>query len=72
MDPNNTYIQPGFGGMSTEPFRFISIPESGYYFMCVLSGKSPDNWSVSIISSPAIPPPGAGSVVTRPAGQGTA
>jgi hypothetical protein len=72
MDPNNTYIQPGFGGMSTEPFRFITIPESGYYFMCVLSGKSPDNWSVSIISSPAIPPPGAGPVVTRPAGQGTA
>jgi hypothetical protein len=71
MDPNNTYIQPGFSGISPEPFRFITIPESGYYFMCVLSGKSPDNWSASIIPVPAIPPQGPGPVINRSIGNGT-
>jgi hypothetical protein len=71
MDPNNTYVQPGFSGMSPEPFRFITIPESGYYFMCVLSGKSPDNWSASIVSLPAISPRGPGPVINWSIGNGT-
>ena len=71
MDPNNTYVQPGFSGISPEPFRFITIPESGYYFMCVLSGKSPDNWSASIVSLSAIPRGNQGPAINWSIGNGT-
>jgi len=72
IDPNNTYVQPGFGVASPETFRFVSIPESGTYFLSVYSDKSPNNWSVSIITLPEIPLSlGPGPVITQVKGNGT-
>ncbi|MCX6701270.1 MAG: hypothetical protein NTV68_15360 [Methanomicrobiales archaeon] len=72
MDPNNTYVQPGFGVDSPETFRFVLIPESGTYFVTVLAEKSPNDWSASIISVPIIPLPlGPARFIPQPSGNGT-
>jgi hypothetical protein len=64
-DANNTYVQPGFGLLSAETFRFIEIPESGTYFMSVLPRTDPSPWNASIIISPTIPPMGMGPVMNE-------
>lgn len=72
MDPNNTFVQPGFGVDSPETFRFVSIPESGTYFINVISEKSPNDWSASIIPAPTIPLPlGPVRFIPQPSGNGT-
>jgi hypothetical protein len=63
MDANNTYVQPGFGENSPHPFLFITITESGDYFMNTVSRTNPDNWAASIITVPTIPHMGPGPAI---------
>jgi len=63
MDANNTCVQPGFGENSPHPFLFITITESGDYFMNTVSRTNPENWAASIIPSPVIPFMGPGPVI---------
>lgn len=65
MNANNTYIQPGFGAQSPHPFVFITIPESGTYYLSVLGRNNPGNWSVSILPVPVIPHMGPGPLITQ-------
>jgi hypothetical protein len=65
MDTNNTYIQPGFSALSPHPFVFITIPESGIYYLSVLGRNNPGNWSVSILPVPVIPHMGPGPLITQ-------
>jgi hypothetical protein len=72
MDPNNTYVQPGFAVNSPETFRLISIPESGTYYLFAFAENNPNIWSASIIPLPNIPLPlGPGPVITQVMGRGT-
>jgi hypothetical protein len=60
MDANNSYIQPGFGELSPHPFVFVTVPESGTFYLIALGRNNPCNWSVSISSVPKLPPMGPG------------
>ncbi|MFA4825142.1 MAG: hypothetical protein WC593_08280 [Methanoregula sp.] len=60
MDANNSYIQPGFGALSPHPFVFVTVPESGTFYLSVLGRNNPGNWSVSISPVPKLPPMGPG------------
>lgn len=60
MNANNTSVQPGFGEDSPHSFLFITITESGDYFMNTVSRTNPNNWSASIITGPTIPHLGPG------------
>jgi len=60
MDVNNSYIQPGFGALSPHPFVFVTVPESGTFYLSALGRNNPGNWSVSISSVPRLPPMGPG------------
>jgi hypothetical protein len=60
MDANNTYVQPGFGEISTETFKFITIPESGDYILSVIARESPSTWAASILPTPTLPAMGPG------------
>lgn len=71
MDQNNSFIEPGFGRGSPDPFRLITIPESGEYYLCTISGENPDAWSVSISPIPAIPFMGPGPVINWSGGNTT-
>ena len=60
MDANNSYIQPGFGALSPHTFVFVTIPESGTFYLSTLGRNNPGNWSVSISPVPQLPPMGPG------------
>jgi len=60
MDANNSYIQPGFGALSPHPFVFVTVPESGTFYLSTLGRNNPGNWSVSISPVPKLPPMGPG------------
>jgi hypothetical protein len=60
MDANNSYIQPGFGALSPHPFVFVTVPESGTFYLSALGRNNPGNWSVSISPVPKLPPLGPG------------
>jgi len=60
MDANNTYVQPGFGEISTETFKFITVPESGEYILSVIARESPSTWAASILTAPTLPAMGPG------------
>ena len=60
MDATNTFVQPGFGELSTHPFVVVTIPENGTYYVSVLSRNNPGNWAVSIEPVPKLPPMGPG------------
>jgi len=60
MDANNSFIQPGFGALSPHPFVFVTIPESGTFYLSSLGRNNPGNWSVSISPVPTLPPMGPG------------
>ncbi|MDK2974298.1 MAG: hypothetical protein PWP08_669 [Methanofollis sp.] len=55
MDANNSYVQPGFGELSTETFKFITIPESGDYILSVVARENPASWAASILTAPTLP-----------------
>jgi len=62
MDASNTYVQPFFG--KTETFKIIDVPQSGTYFLCVISNdKNPIPWHVSILSIPSAPQMGPGPAI---------
>ncbi len=63
-DVNNTYVQPGFG-FSEAPFRFITIPESGIYFLSTMDQQNPNIWNVSIVPVPPLPHMGPGPMITQ-------
>ncbi|MDP2796514.1 MAG: hypothetical protein Q8N94_03280 [Methanoregula sp.] len=63
MDADNTFVQPGFGMLSPEPFRFIEVTETGTYFLSVIARSNPSPWNASIIGSPAIPHMGPGPAI---------
>ncbi len=71
MDANNTYIQPGFGALSPHPFVFVTIPESGTYYLSVLGRNNPGGWAVSIAPVPKIPQMGPGPEIYRQTGNVT-
>ncbi|TAJ45687.1 hypothetical protein [Methanofollis fontis] len=52
MDANNTYVQPGFGEISTETFRIVTVPESDTYILSVIARESPTAWAASILPVP--------------------
>ncbi|MDD5186873.1 MAG: hypothetical protein PHF57_01535 [Methanoregula sp.] len=67
MNANNTKTQPDFEVNSTQTFRFVTIPESGNYYLQVFAEKNPNPWSVTIITLPIIPLPlGPGPVILHP------
>jgi hypothetical protein len=63
MDTNNTFVQPRFGRLSPDSFRFIDIPESGTYFLSVIAEDNPRPWNASIIATPQIPHMGPGPAI---------
>jgi hypothetical protein len=66
MDANNSYIQPGFGERSSHPFVFVTVPESGTFYLSVLGRNNPGNWSVSLSLVPKLPPMGPGPEIYTP------
>jgi len=66
MDANNSYIQPGFGALSPHPFMFVTVPESGTFYLSALGRNNPGNWSVSISAVPKLPPMGPGPEIYTP------
>lgn len=60
MDANNSYVQPGFGEISTETFKFITVPESGDYILSVIARENPSTWAASILPAPTLPAMGPG------------
>ncbi len=64
MDATNSYVLPGFTRISTEPFKIITIPEPGTYFLNVINmEKNPMAWNASIISVPPAPVMGPGPAI---------
>jgi hypothetical protein len=64
MDVNNSYIQPGFGALSADPFVVVTVHESGTFYLSALGRDNPGNWSVSISSVPPLPPMGPGPEIS--------
>jgi len=64
MDVNNSYIQPGFGALSADPFVIVTVHESGTFYLSALGRYNPGNWSVSISAVPQLPPMGPGPEIS--------
>ncbi|PWR72583.1 hypothetical protein [Methanospirillum lacunae] len=64
MDETNSYVLPGFSRISTEPFKIVTITESGTYFLSVMDlEENPKAWNMSISSVPPAPVMGPGPVI---------
>ena len=67
-DESKSYVLPGFSRFSTEPFKIINIPESGTYYLNVISmEENPLAWNVSISSVPPAPVMGPGPAIRKTA-----
>ena len=64
MDETNSYALPGFSRISTEPFKIVTIPEPGTYFLSVMDlEENPKAWNMSISSVPPAPVMGPGPAI---------
>ena len=71
MDANNSYVQPGFGALSPDPFKIVTVPENGTFYLGALGRNNPGSWSVSLSPVPRLPPMGPGpEVFTTPKSSG--
>lgn len=66
MDETNSYVLPGFSRFSAEPFKIMTIPDSGTYFLSVINPEeNPKAWNASIISAPPVPVMGPGPAIIK-------